>query len=204
MLRLFVFVSALALNTCGYGFSAFAQQQNEDAHLMIENPASLSPAQANAIYDALKKELRESYAGARLQILEEYQSWKRHNASPYLSATHGQRFVNNYAFGDGGSYGSVAEGQTHPVGTVLAKDTITVTSQGKQFAGAMFVMQKLAPDTSRKTGDWRYIMVIPDGTIFGDTLGDDPDQMTYCHTCHKARADQDYVFHVPDAYRLKP
>ncbi|MEP1208263.1 MAG: cytochrome P460 family protein [Rhizobiaceae bacterium] len=181
-----------------------AQEDAETAHIAVKNPADLSQAEANRIYDALKQTLEERYSIAKLGLIDGYQSWKRYNSAPYLSATHGQRFVNNYANQLGADYGKLGEGETYPAGTIFAKDTITVTEEGKNFPGAILVMEKLAAGKSPPTADWRYVMVIPDGTIFGDTIGDEPELVEYCHACHEAVADDDYVFFVPDDYRISP
>ena len=179
-----------------------AQETGETAHVPLENPAELSQAQANAIYDELKARLDALYAPANLELIKEYQSWKRYNSAPYISATHGQRYVNNFVNDIGKDYGKLKSGEVYPAGTVIAKDSITVTDDGKQFPGAMFVMEKLAAGTSPATADWRYVMVIPDGSIFGDTVGSEPELVEYCHVCHEAVADNDYVFYIPEDYRV--
>lgn len=183
---------------------SIAQEDAETAHIAVENPAALTQEQANQIYQALKQTLADRYAPAKLDLIDNYQSWKRFNSAPYLSATHGQRFVNNYANEHGRDYGQLKPGETYPEGTIFAKDTITVTDQGKNFPGAMFVMEKLPVGKSPQTADWRYVMVIPDGSIFGDTTGDEPELVEYCHACHIAKARQDYVFYVPKAFRISP
>ncbi|NKB51235.1 MAG: hypothetical protein GKR97_03250 [Rhizobiaceae bacterium] len=181
---------------------AIAQEDAETAHIAVKNPADLSHQEANKIYDSLKAVLDERYSISNMQLISGYQNWKRYNSAPYLSATHGQRFVNNYANELGRDYGKLKNGQTYPPGTIFAKDTITVTSEGKTFPGAMFVMEKLEAGRNPKTADWRYVMVIPDGTVFGDTIGEEPELVDYCHTCHVGRASRDYVFYVPKDYRL--
>lgn len=184
--------------------ATLAQEDGERAHVTVENPARLSPAEANRIYVQLKARLAQQYAVSKLNIVSGYQSWRRYNSSPYLSSTHGQRYINSYANALGSDYGKVRGGQRYPTGTVFAKDSITVTSQGKTFPGALFVMEKLAEGHNAKTGDWRYVMIMPDGSTFGDTLGDEPELVEYCHACHQAKASSDYVFFVPKAYRISP
>ena len=95
----------------------------------LENPAELSQAQANAIYDELKARLDALYAPANLNLIKEYQSWKRYNSAPYISATHGQRYVNNFVNDIGKDYGKLKSGEVYPAGTVIAKDSITVTEE---------------------------------------------------------------------------
>ena len=182
-------------------YPSHAQEDAETAHIAVKNPADLSHQQANQIYDALKATLDERYSVSNMDLIAGYQDWKRYNSAPYPSATHGRRFVNNYANDLGRDYGKLKRGQKYPPGTIFAKDTITVTSEGKTFPGAMFVMQKLDPGSNPKTADWRYVMVIPDGTVFGDTIGDEPELVDYCHACHISRANRDNIFYVPKDYR---
>jgi len=181
-----------------------AQEDGERAHVTVKNPASLSASQANRIYDELKERLSERYAMSKLEITSGYQSWPRYNSTPYLSSTHGQRFINSYANALGKDYGKIKGNARYPVGTVFAKDSITVRSEGKIFPGALFVMEKLKAGANSETADWRYVMVIPDGSIFGDTIGDEPELVKYCHACHEAKANADYVFYVPRKYRIRP
>jgi hypothetical protein len=182
--------------------NAAAQESGEQAHIAVENPADLTSDEANRIYNSLRRRLAEGYATSGMEIVDNYQSWKRYNSAPYLSATHGQRFVNNYANAASGDYGRLKVGGTYAPGTVLAKDSVTVTTQGKVFPGALFVMEKLQSGSNPDTADWRYVMIIPDGSIYGDTTGDEPELAEYCHACHQARADDDYVFFVPEAYKI--
>ncbi len=182
------------------GSTANAQSQVPEAHIAIENPAELSKDEALKIYNELMGRMGRGYAAARLDILSNYQKWPLFNDAPYISATHGQRYVNSYANRVAHNYGTLKEGEKLPVGTVLAKDSITVTDEGHVHPGALFVMEKLPEGESPDTADWRYIMVMPDGSLFGDTLGNRSAAVTYCHDCHEAVADRDYTFFVPEEY----
>ncbi len=185
------------------GFAAkqvAAQSSDEDAHLAIENPAELSKDEALRIYESLQKRMAQGYAAAQLEQLRNYQNWPLFNDAPYVSATHGQRFVNSYANRMAHNYGTLQEGEKLPMGSVLAKDSMTVTDEGNTHPGALFIMEKLAEGASPDTADWRYIMVMPDGSLFGDTMGDRASAVSYCHDCHEAVADRDYTFFVPEEY----
>ena len=200
-----IFFTAMIIGLLAASASTlYAQEDLENAHVTIENPADLTKQQALDIYKLLKDQMAENYALSRQEEIKNYQSWTLYNSAPYLSATHGQRFVNNYANQIGKDYGTLKDGQFYPEGTVLAKDSITITDDGKTFMGAMFVMEKMAKGVSPKTADWRYTMVIPDGTLFGDTLGSEPELVKYCHACHKAKAKRDFIFFVPEDFRIKP
>ena len=178
-----------------------AQQTLGESHIAVQNPAELTKDEANAIYDKLKEMMANGYGISQMALIGNYQSWTRYNSAPYLSATHGQRFVNNYANEVGKAYGSLKAGEKLPKGTVLAKDSITVNDGGKFFPGALFLMEKLAPGASLETADWRYVVINPDGSLAGDTTGDGPELVKYCHDCHVGMAEMDYVFNVPEDYR---
>jgi len=78
-----------------------------------------------------------------------------------------------------------------------------VTQDNGLYAGALFVMVKLAPGTSPDTGDWRYQMIMPDGSFLGDSRGAGADKVAFCHGCHKAVKNNDYLFYIPDGYRRR-
>ncbi len=179
-----------------------AQQTFGESHIAVENPAELSKDEANAIYDKLKEMMASGYGLSQIALVDGYQSWTRYNSAPYLSATHGQRFVNNYANATGKTYGSLKAGEQLPAGTVLAKDSVTVKDDGKFYPGALFIMEKLNAGTNPDTADWRYMVINPDGSLAGDTTGDGPELVKYCHDCHIGMAEMDYIFYVPDDYRV--
>ncbi len=181
--------------------SALAQNAVHDSHIAIDNPAELTKAKAQKIYEELKDRMAANYAVSQLKEIQDYQSWTQFNDAPYASATHGQRYVNNFANDTAKDYATLGEGERLPEGAILLKDSITATDEGKIFPGALFGMEKLAANASPETADWRYFMVIPDGSVYGDTTGDNPELMIYCHECHAMVADRDYTFYVPEGYR---
>ncbi|WP_305988249.1 cytochrome P460 family protein [Roseibium sp. MMSF_3544] len=201
-MRKLIFLLSGSLAVSGIVASAIAQNERDDSHIAIENPAELSKDEARKIYSDLRNRMASLYAMSDMAEIRNYQSWKLFNDAPFISATHGQRYVNNYANAIAVNYAILKEGEKLPVGSVLAKDSITVTGDGRVFPGAMFGMEKLPEGTSPKTADWRYFMVIPDGSIYGDTTGENPDLMTYCHECHLAVEDRDFTFFVPEEYRV--
>lgn len=184
-----------------FATSSFSQDRSPDAHIMINDPALLSKQQAQAVYGELKSRMADSYALSQLEEISDYQSWPRVNNSPYISATHGNRYVNNYINSEGATYASLQPGEKLPAGAMLLKDSFTVTNEGRTYPGALFGMEKLAEGTNPDTADWRYFMVIPDGSLFGDTTGANAHLMTYCHECHEAVADRDFTFYIPEDFR---
>jgi hypothetical protein len=198
----FLFIGAIVLVTGLGTLFAAAQSNAQSAHIAIDDPASLSKDEAQRIYNDLMDRMDKGYASSGLEIISGYQDWPKFNDAPYVSTTHGQRFVNNYANTLALGYGTMKEGEKLPVGSVLAKDSMTVTQEDHIFPGALFVMEKLPAGQSPATADWRYVMILPDGSIFGDTIGDRRKSVAYCHGCHQAVADRDYTFYVPEKYRV--
>uniref|UniRef100_UPI003D3252A6 hypothetical protein n=1 Tax=Maribacter flavus TaxID=1658664 RepID=UPI003D3252A6 len=76
---------------------ALAQSEPSDSHIAIEDPAELTKDEAREIYDGLKERMAGLYAASELDEIGNYQSWDIFNDAPFVSATHGQRYVNNYA-----------------------------------------------------------------------------------------------------------
>ena len=177
---------------------AIAQSAGESGHITIEKAADLTPEEAEAIYTRLSDLMARRYSIAEMEVANTYRRWTRYNNGPYLSTTHGNRYVNNYANATGEAYGALTKGMRFPAGTVLVKDSFTVTDENKAFPGALFIMEKLAPEASSETGDWRYIGIFPDGKLIGDTTGFMPDRVRYCHQCHRQVADFDFVFGYPN------
>lgn len=201
--RLLILLAATACCSIIGINGSVAQQETPEIkdHIFLENPAENAEKEAGRIYRTLMGEMEISYEMSGITEIKDYQSWRAFNSLPYLSETHGRRYVNNYANKTGANYGNLAKGEHFKPGTVLAKDSLTLTDNGQFFPGALFIMEKLAEGANPKTADWRYIMVSPDGSVIGDTTGDEPANVDYCHDCHEVRADYDYVFFIPEEFR---
>lgn len=175
----------------------------QEAHFSVDGPADLSPDEAAAIYERIVGDMASAYAVSRDPNAENYQRWQRFSSAPYASATHGTRYVSNYgnALTEGYGNGSIAEPM--PEGAVLAKDAFAVTENGDVFLGPLFLMEKMAPGFDPEARDWRYSMIMPDGSFFGMTGGDNDERVRFCITCHQAAGDEnDHLFFVPDVARV--
>ncbi|MEN8195314.1 MAG: hypothetical protein ABFS30_02235, partial [Pseudomonadota bacterium] len=75
-------------------------------HFKVERPADMFPNTAETVYQNIRVEMAAGYALARMPNLRNYLSWRRFNNAPYRSATHGARYVNNYANRAGKAYGA--------------------------------------------------------------------------------------------------
>ncbi len=173
-------------------------------HFQVERPADLAAADALTIYDRIRSELVAVYRKSANPHTAVYQTWRRYNVTPYLSATHGLLYVNNYANQQAVDYGKAETAGTFPVGSVLAKDSFEVTDLGDVFTGPLTLMEKMPPGFSPDQRDWRYTMIMPDGSLFGTTNGENSVRVEYCAECHRGAGDeQDHLFFVPEEYRIK-
>ena len=173
-------------------------------HFRVRDPARLDPADAERIFRDMARDLADIYSLSGDVVAGEYQKWRRYNSSPYLSVTHGQHYVNNYANQLAGDYGRYEQSGSFPPGAILAKDSVAVTKAGGVFAGPLFLMEKMASGFNQATGDWRYTMIMPDGSLFGVTNGENSERVEYCIGCHRARESFDHLYFPPRKFRIAP
>ncbi len=170
-------------------------------HFRVTNPADLDAEGAERIYGQLREDLASRYRLSTLQPAADYIDWRRYNTAPYRSVTHGLRFVNNYVNAAGRSYGRYEDAGVLPQGSVIAKDSFTVTETGDVTPGPLFLMEKMAEGFSYVSGDWRYTMILPDGSLYGTTNGDGHERVMFCISCHLAVEHQDHLFFLPEEFR---
>ena len=77
---------------------------NPRRHFRLRNAAKVEPDEAREIYRQIGEEMAAGYRGSGHPVAAAYRGWRKYNLAPYRSATHGNRYVNNYANGenDGG------------------------------------------------------------------------------------------------------
>jgi hypothetical protein len=91
-----------------------------------------------------------------------------------------------------------------PAGTYLMKDSFTVSPDGKIGVGPLFVMRKMSAGFNRASGDWKYAMVMPDGSFFGETNGRNTEGMKFCYECHMlVPPEHDSMYFLPEDFRKK-
>lgn len=164
----------------------------------------ISSAEASAAYNCAKPELKRIYAKAGMRQVKGYTGWLKVNKVAYQSATHGGRYVNNYANKKADHhYKNFEKAGIMPLGSVLAKDSFVTRLDGKIGLGPLFIMEKMSKGFNKGSGDWRYSMIMPNGKVAGMTKGKGMN-MKFCAECHAGVApDQDHILLVPDEYRVK-
>jgi len=177
--------------------------QHPRRHFRLRKPARLSPREAERIYRIALRAMRAGYAAAGIGKVQGYDQWQRYNTSPYLSSTHGNHYVNNYANTIARNYGKFEKAGKLPVGSIIAKDSFVVTRSGLILLGPVFIMEKMPAGFNYVSGDWRYTMIRPDGRVLGITGARNSDDVKYCATCHLFRAAQDHLYFIPKKFRVK-
>ena len=184
--------------------SAFSQVVRPTRHFRVERPAELADADALSIYDRILDAMVAGYVKSKNPTAAAYRTWRRYNTAPYLSATHGKRYVNNYANDVAKAYGRFEEAGTLPVGSVLAKDSFEVTERGDVVTGPLALMEKMPAGFNPEGRDWRYTTIMPDGSLFGTTNGENTGRVEFCVECHIAAGDeQDHLFFIPSERRVR-
>ncbi len=207
MKRLRIRVGALAVPIIAGAAVSMAMAQSSGAptlkHPKIAAPASLSGARAEAVYQAIRGQIRTNYAASGDPVALGYQSWKRYNKTPYRSGPHGERFVNHYANDKAAGYGRFEKLDPLPAGSIIIKDSFTVTRNGVVMTGPMFMMEKMKPGFASAGGNWRFLMLRPNGSLVGMTGGAEASKVGFCADCHKgAGAEHDFLFFMPEHARI--
>ncbi len=166
--------------------------------------AEITGKEADRAYNCLKADIITAYGNTALPQIKSYTDWKLFNTESYRADTHGGRYLNNYANAIAApTYGQFDELTQMPVGSVLVKDGITANSTGQTGISPLFVMEKMAPGFDSQGGDWRYTMIMPNGTTVGTTKGKGAAAVKFCAECHAAGSDNDYLLFLPEEYRIK-
>ncbi len=174
---------------------------DSEGHFTIPNPANLQPAETEQVYRRILPTMKKAMDMSDNRDAKAYTKWRRFNSAPYRSAQHGQRYVNNYGNRTGEAYGGFENAGVMPVGTVLAKDAFSVDKQGRVRPGPLFIMEKMDKGFNAPSGNWRYVMILPDGSLLGETNGENSENVAFCVPCHAAEADRDHLFFLPKEFR---
>jgi hypothetical protein len=156
-------------------------------HFRLMYPAELTPRKAGEIYAIIRSALQAGYSRSGSATAGAYQGWRRFNTAPYLSASHGNHYLNNYVNEIGAAaYGRYEKAGKLPVGSVIAKESFSMTRSGEILLGGLFVLEKMPAGFNYARGDWKYTFIQADGTLFGETHGKGAKRVEYCIGCHLA------------------
>jgi hypothetical protein len=148
--------------------------------------------------------MKAAYAKSDNKIAVSYGKWRRYSTNAYVSATHGGRYVQNFANKKAKAYGLYEQAGTFPVGAKLAKPSFGVKGNGSVSVGPLFTMEKMQAGFNKSSDDWRYAMIMPNGSVFGATKGKGSKKVEFCIGCHQSvTPEQDSVMLLPEEVRAK-
>ena len=174
--------ACIALTT---GTAAHAQDCVFDKE---KDPFDYTEAETAALYDCVSDRLIEGYTKEGDEVAAVYRDWGVTATGPAAPGTHSGRwlltFANDVAYDTYIEYG-FGDDFSMPVGSVLAKESYSLTKDGAPRPGPLFIMTKVeAGGEAEEFGNWVYAAVRTNGKPMGIKQG-------FCHGCHEAFADQD-------------
>ncbi len=165
-----------------------------DANCGIGKSADeVSYREAHDVYLCLERKMFDGYnTGDKKWVnpahVGQFRTWTAASTLPANPGVHSNRFLFTYVNPIGQSaYQQYAEGVKMPAGTVIAKESFTISKKGKAKPGPLFIMEKVAAGTSPKTGDWFYTMVNANGKPQAINV------FRACHDCHSGFEDTDFL-----------
>jgi hypothetical protein len=175
--------------------SAFA---SDCAAVDVEDRFDLDGDQIVALYDCLSEKMATGYGKEGDEVGANFRSWAPTATRPAIQGSHGTRILNTFA-------NDIAaeqylkfeeEGVNMPVGSVLAKESISVSIKKKKARpGPLFIMTKMEAGSIPETNDWLYAGLQPNGKVMKV-------KQSFCHDCHEAYEDQDYLAYPVEEVRL--
>ncbi len=164
----------------------------------VTDPFDLDAAAITEIYDCLKDEMVESYSKEGNEVAAAYRDWTVSSTRPAVAGAHGNRLLQTFAneaaaeqylkFAD--------EGVVMPVGSVLAKESITISKKKKAaVTGPLFIMTKVEAGGAPETADWVYSAVQPNGKPMKF-------KQSFCHDCHVSWEAQDMMAYPLEEVRV--
>ncbi len=142
--------------------------------------------EAQVVYDCIADALHAGdMTGDKRWIptgyVADYRSWTPANTLPANPGFHGGRFLLTWINDVGAAdYLKFAEEDVFiPAGTVIAKESFSVTVAGKVKPGPLFIMEKRVAGVSPETDDWYYMAVAPNGAPMAFNV------INACSECHQ-------------------
>ena len=198
-------VSAFALSMLAY--PAYQDQMSARAKSKCDPGKSadkLSFKEASKVYDCIKKTLRSGYLkGPKRWIpksrVQNYRKWTPVSTLPANPGVHGGRFLFTYVNSVGAKeYLKYADkGVKMPAGTLIAKESFSVTKKGEVKPGPLFFMEKTNAGKSPASNDWFYYLVAPNGRPLAVKV------MKACHECHSGFSERDNLGYPLEEARIK-
>jgi hypothetical protein len=156
----------------------------------LEASNKLDMKEANALYEAIRFNMIETWEKSKNDIVSEYSDWKRYNIVPFQTDKFsGDEYINLYANDKVDSWGNFNQ---MPIGTILVIDSFRGDADRSGFAarwktGDVVIFQKMKRGFNAATGDWKVTKI--------DSKGNAQD------ITKEKGVKSAYLFSVPDKYK---
>lgn len=146
----------------------------------------LTGDEAQAVYECLADDMHAGYKQGNkrwipAEIVNDYRSWGAASKFPAAPGFHGERFLMTYVNDIGfDAYTDYKDEDVNiPAGTVIVKESFSVSDSGKVSVGPLFIMQKAEAGTDSRSDDWLYMMTSASGVPQGVNV------YAACVACHQ-------------------
>ncbi|MHA3915255.1 cytochrome P460 family protein [Halovulum sp. GXIMD14793] len=160
------------------------------------DPYDIDAAGVDALYACIEAKMLAGYTKKDHAVAQEYRNWTVTATRPAVPGPHGERFLLTFA-NDIAAEQYIKfeeEGVVMPVGSILVKESFKMR-KGEAKVGPLFIMTKVAEGEAPETNDWVYDAVQPNGKPMGI-------KQSFCHDCHAAYEDQDYLGYPAEEVRV--
>jgi len=191
MIRTFALATVLTL-------AAGASSAQDCTAVSVEDAFDLDQAAITALYDCLQEKMATGYAQEGDETGRKYRDWAVTATGPGVAGAHSNRLLLTFANDMAAEqYLKFAEeGFEMPIGSVLAKESITVSIKKKTARpGPLFIMTKVGLENAPNAGGWLYSGLQPNGKVMKV-------KQTFCHDCHVGWEDRDMLAYPLEALRL--
>ncbi|GGX49478.1 hypothetical protein GCM10007385_17130 [Tateyamaria omphalii] len=181
-----------------FAITAGAASAEECTAITVEDAFDLTEDQIGVLYNCLQEKMATGYAKEGDEIGSNYRNWAPTASRAAVAGPHGNRLLNTFA-------NDVAaeqylkfeeEGFEMPVGSILAKESITISIKKKAARpGPLFIMTKVGTDEAPDTAGWLYAGLQPNGKVMKV-------KQSFCHDCHAGWEAQDYLGYPLEEVRL--
>jgi len=177
--------------------AAAAQDAQECTNVGVEDFFDLDEAQVIDVYNCLEGKMAEGYAKEGDEVGSSFRDWTVTATRAAVQGTHGGRLLLTYANDVAAdSYMAYAEENEMPVGSVLAKESISLSKKKKTARpGPLFIMTKMEAGSIPETDDWLYGGLQPNGKPMKF-------KQAFCHDCHSGWAEQDNLAYPVEEVRI--
>lgn len=169
-----------------------------DCKVDVEDPFDLEAAAISEIYDCIKAEMVEKYTKGDNEVATSYRDWTVSSTRPAVAGAHGNRLLQTFANDVAAEqYLKFADdGVVMPVGSVLAKESITISKKKKAaVVGPLFIMTKGEAGSAPEAADWVYSVAQPNGKMMKF-------KQSFCHDCHVSWEAQDMMAYPLEEVRV--